>query len=208
MFATFTAAVSDINKFGSMLPWNANIPYEEKAVVMGSDGIVYLSLASGNLGNNPIITDSLHWIIQYGVAVISEMPSVPVTGTMYVLTQEDPYKSIPKGMYTYDGANLHCLSQEAQYSFDSGSGINFPFVDGLIYNINITDNVISWSAGIVSGSCTLLFSNPSGYSVAEPSSGFKRTIDGLRFIDSPFVEVVMTGSPAGTIYSSIELVAI
>lgn len=208
LFATFTAMVADVNKFGSNLPWDINIPYNEGAVITGSDGATYRSTIDDNLGNDPESDVSGKWAVTYGVSIVSSLPASPSTATMYILDTLDSAKYAPTGVYMHDGSYWQCLLQHGAYAFSIANVPLVPVISGCVYDVTVVGDVTGFNITVSGrGDITFLISN-TGFAFAEPTSGSKRTSDGLLSIGQGKVELVMTASPSGTIYSAVELVTL
>jgi hypothetical protein len=61
LFLELSALALDINKFGSAMPWDTNLTYEQYAIVTGSDGEIYKSLIASNSANDPTSDDGTKW---------------------------------------------------------------------------------------------------------------------------------------------------
>jgi hypothetical protein len=80
--AQLTAIGADVNRFGSLLPWNTSIIYEQNAFVVASDGLIYRSEVSANIGFDP--ADPLNVPSKW--RELSELHGIPYlkTDTEYV----------------------------------------------------------------------------------------------------------------------------
>lgn len=62
-FGPQTADVWTMGVAGGPQPWVSATNYAANMDVVGSDGNVYLSLANGNQGNNPVTDGGVHWML-------------------------------------------------------------------------------------------------------------------------------------------------
>ena len=209
LFATFTAMASDINRFGSNLPWDTNIPYEQGAIVTSPNGTLYQAL-SANTGKDPDDPSNTEWYLMYGIQQVDDLSAVPIDGGLYLLTANYQALHAPIGLYTgKDGAYL-CVTQLGDYEFDWAGSQVLTYTAGVKYNINVTAPVTNLIINLfTNGEATFYLDNASGYQIAEPTIGLKRTVDGLRQLSEPSVELVLTNNySSGNIYSAIALVSL
>ena len=67
---TFATSTIDLNFDNSPIgnaAWNGGTTYAEDALVTGSDNNVYLSTINGNIANNPVGDNNVHWLLIWAI---------------------------------------------------------------------------------------------------------------------------------------------
>src|SRR6516225_2518489 len=66
-FATSTIDLNFANTPIGNAAWNGGTTYAEDALVTGSDNNVYLSTINGNIANNPVGDNNVHWLLIWAI---------------------------------------------------------------------------------------------------------------------------------------------
>lgn len=153
-------ALQDIERFGAM-SYEATAEYEIGGRAIGSDGKRYRSIASGNVGNDPVTDGGINWVEDPDLSLAT--PSETATGTL------DDHAVTPLGLLTgmigtgnisnkghikipvnVSGARLEFI---VQWSASSGGSPNQTFdiqFPNAVLNIQITDAGSSAAYGTTS----------------------------------------------------------
>lgn len=110
--------------------WLIGTTYAAGAIVAGSDGSFYLSLVSGNVGNDPTLdTGSANWTLYFGGYVASAY----APGTSYLV-----------GEIVFDTAQIAYYTTQNQNTNAPSTGIGWTTLTGA----TLAPIVIPWPAGI------------------------------------------------------------
>jgi len=206
LFAKLTSIGLDVNKYGAALPWTVSLDYEAAAIVTGTTGVVYSAIVpnTGIDPDNPI-TWGVTWQLVSSTAVVAELPPVGQQGIFYILLSA--VDLFPAGIYALGGTGWVCQAQLAPLAVDWVGTEDREYAAGVRYDVTIQGDVTTFNITLTNnGDCHFVIDNSGGFIVPNPTTGKKRSGDGLNSLDALSVELLVSRTSIGNVYSAIELV--
>lgn len=128
---------------------------------------------------------------------VATLPASPIASVLYHLTSTNGFA--PKGVYTYTNG-WSCIEQLEELTLTWSGNVNIVLYTGVSYIVDISADITLLEPTMTTdGDCRLIFNNPDGYDIVNPTGNFiyKTGDEGLSAMMYESVRVIIQRDTVG-----------